>query len=265
MHRKDDMRDRGEGRVASVERAFAILDCFQYGDKFLSLLEIAERTSLHKPTILRMLQTLIDLQYIGRASNGLYFIGPAALRLASLHSAAARNSDVITLELARLSQVIGETTSYSVRKGEFRIYIHRANASRRLRDNIQPGDISPVRKGATGRILLAFSDDADARYEKERSEMVAISNGEMETGMTGISSPVFGEQNKLAGAISVSGPEVRLQNRALQLATYELVRSAQAITIQMGGDPHALNAALQRLETMFASEHLRKQRKRRLQ
>jgi DNA-binding IclR family transcriptional regulator len=248
------MLDPAGSRVASVDRAFAILDCFHYGDRFLSLAEIAERTSLHKPTILRILTSLLELKYMARTENGLYFIGPAALRLASLHAAAAHDSDMIMAELSRLSRVTSETTSFSIRKDDFRIYIHRVHAPRRLRDNIHPGDASPVHKGATGRILLAFSESDDPRFERERIEMIATSNGEMEPGMTGISSPVFGEGGALAGAISVSGPGSRLRDQEIASAKLELLASAQSITAHMGGDAKLFDAAIRKVKAALATK-----------
>lgn len=221
--------------VAAAERVFLILEAFRPGDTFLSLDEIAQRTGLYKSTILRLIQTPLSLHYISRNSSGFYSIGPAAIRLASLYTALPRSEEAILSTLRQLVEATGETASYSIRRGELRVYLYRVNASRRLRDNIQPGDITQLGKGATGKVLRAFSKPFDRRYEPIRQSMFAYSAGEMEKGMVGISSPVFDHEGNIAGAVSISGPDSRLGQNEIARAKSLLLDAARNITMSFGG------------------------------
>jgi DNA-binding IclR family transcriptional regulator len=221
--------------VAAAERAFLILEAFRPGDAFLSLDELSQRTNLYKSTILRLIQTPLNLHYISRNSSGLYAIGPAAIRLASLYTALPKSEEAILSTLSQLVEATGETASYSIRRGDLRVYLYRVNASRRLRDNIQPGDITQLGKGATGKILRAFSKPFDRKYEFIRQSMFAYSAGEMEKGMVGISSPVFDHEGNLSGAVSLSGPDSRLGEREITHARALLLGAAKNITMSFGG------------------------------
>jgi DNA-binding IclR family transcriptional regulator len=231
-------------RVAAVERALAILDAFKSSDRYLPLAELARRTDIAKPTLLRLLESLIDHGLICRAADGSYYIGPASLRLFALHNAAARSGSSIVSTLDELVTKTGETASYSIRQREFRLYIYRTNSSHRLRTHIQPGDMSPIGQGATGRVLLAFEDPPSVKYAPIRAQMFAVSVGEMEHGMVGISCPVFSHEGKIVGAVSLSGPESRMDAGRVKQYTYELLRAASKITTDFGGRADLFSAAL---------------------
>ncbi|NEU36602.1 helix-turn-helix domain-containing protein, partial [bacterium LRH843] len=61
------MSDKG---VAAVERALAILDCFESDQESLPLKTIAQKTGLYKSTILRLCVSLESYGYLRRREDG---------------------------------------------------------------------------------------------------------------------------------------------------------------------------------------------------
>src|SRR5579872_596082 len=150
-------------RVSAVERAISILEAFDASAPRLSLADLHRKTQIAKPTLLRLMQSLLDHGLLMPLDSGTYGLGAATLRLGGLHRAVGQADNDLIAILNELAATTGETASYSIRQNEFRIYIHRVNSGYRLRDHIQPGDMAPLGVGATGKVLLAFSDGQHGR------------------------------------------------------------------------------------------------------
>src|SRR4051812_4471047 len=139
-------------KSAAIERALKVLDAFQLQDRYLTLAELCRRTNIAKATLLRILPALNDHQLICRAENGAYFVGPSSLRLSAIHNATVRREALILPALMDLVKQTGETAAYSIRQGDFLLYIYRKNSPHRLRAHVQTGDIVPLDRTATGDI-----------------------------------------------------------------------------------------------------------------
>jgi DNA-binding IclR family transcriptional regulator len=176
--------------------------------------------------------------------GGTYCVGAATLRLAGLHTAVGRADNEVLAILNELAATTEETASYSIRQNEFRIYIYRVNSGYRLRDHIQPGDMAPLGVGATGKVLIAFSEGRDARFSTIRKQLYAVSSGEKEPGMVGVSCPVFNHEGRIAGAVSISGPGSRLTTERTEYCIDAVLGAARRMTVSFGGSAAMLEAAL---------------------
>jgi DNA-binding IclR family transcriptional regulator len=239
---------KDRAKSAAVERALAVVDAFEINDSYLSLAELSRRTKIAKPTLLRILQSLSDHHLINRAENGTYYVGPSALKLASIHNSTVRSGRIIIPILTALADKTAETASYSIRHADFLLYIYRKNSPHRLRAHVQPGDMSPIDKSTPGRIILAFEERSNPRYDALRANMFAISSGEIEPGIVSISCPVFNHEERIVGAVSLTGPESRLDKARVRGFTQELLKSASLITSDFGGRTEPYAAALERLD-----------------
>jgi DNA-binding IclR family transcriptional regulator len=231
-------------RVSAVERAISILEAFDASSPRLSLADLHRKTQIAKPTLLRLMQSLLDHGLLMPVDSGTYGMGAAALRLAGLHTAAGRMDNEVIAILNELAATTGETASYSVRQNEFRIYIHRVNSGYRLRDHVQPGDMAPLGVGATGKVLLAFSEARDGRLGAIRKQLFAVSSGEREPGMVGVSCPVFNHEGALAGAVSISGPASRLTTEWTGSCIDAVLDAARRMTVSFGGSAAVFEGAL---------------------
>lgn len=228
--------------VASVERALTILDSFRDGDGLISLEEISRRTKLYKSTILRLLETLEGRDYVVRTGSGKYHVGPKSLRLAKLYQNAIQPADVILPVLRELSRATGESTSYNILRKNLRICVYRVDSPKRIRDNIQAGDILPAYRGASGRIFEAFMKPSGSSTFRRR--MVALAVGELDKETAGVAVPVFGPDGKLLGSIAISGPRTRFTRAAVSRMERFLLNAAATVTASLAGDPTDLKAAL---------------------
>lgn len=87
--------DTGPQSVSSVERAFAILRCFEQGEQFLGNREIAGQTRLAKATVSRLAYTLTRLGYLEYSvSLEKYSLGAAVLGLSHAY---LKNNDLVAI------------------------------------------------------------------------------------------------------------------------------------------------------------------------
>jgi len=71
--------------VAAVDRACKILAAFETSDGALPLTEIAQRTGLHKSTILRITASMERARFLVRLPDRRFAVGPELHRLALLY------------------------------------------------------------------------------------------------------------------------------------------------------------------------------------
>ena len=62
-----------------------------------------------------------------------------------------------------------------------------------------------------------------------------MSYGERDPDCAAVASPVFGADNKLVGALSVSGPKSRFTDENIRKMSAQVVDAARRITYSLGG------------------------------
>lgn len=191
--------------VEAVERALKILDCFDPAVPDLSLAEIANETGFYKSTILRLSVSLERFDYIVRGDNGRFRLGPAAWRIGATYRQSFDLSEILRPELKWLSEATNETASYYVREGMRRVCLYRSEPVRSIRHAISEGASMPLDRGASGKVLLAFSADNDEGDGAIREAGYAVSLGERDPEVAAISVPLQALSGRLIGALSVSG------------------------------------------------------------
>lgn len=237
----------GEGGVAAVDRAFAILTAFQAEQSSLSLAELARRTGLYKSTILRLIMSLEKAGFVRRLSDGNYSVGPEPLRLSQLYQASFRLRDVIHPLLESIAEESGETSSFYVLENGSRVVLFRVEPKRAVRVSVLEGARFPLNAGASGKILRAFSRQPDAALADIREQFWASSIGERDPETTAVSVPVFSTGYELKGALTLSGPSDRLLKEHIHHAASILLRHAAMATSALGGSNVELRHALSRL------------------
>ena len=255
--------------VAVLDRAFALLAAFGANDQALTLTELSRRTGLYKSTVLRLLAALEHGGFIRRLADGQYALGPEPLRLAMIYQRSFRVGDVIEPCLKQLVVASGETASYYIRHGDRRVALYRVEPVRAVRVTISVGQEYPIGQGASGKVLLAFSEApvagaagaasaAGAAVAREasagspqamiRRRLWASSHGERDPETSAIAAPVFGSTG-LQGAVSIAGPRSRLsQPEVMMAACHHLLEAAAEATRQLGGDGARYASALAALD-----------------
>jgi DNA-binding IclR family transcriptional regulator len=224
-------RQAAPGGAAAVDRALSLLCAFRAGDKALSLTELANRTQLYKSTVLRLTASLEHARLLLRNEEGRYALGPEIARLSGLYAATFSLESEVLPVLRALVAKTRESAAFHVRQGDKRLCLYRIDSPQVVRDHIRAGDLLPLRRGAGGRVLMAFAGARGALYERVRREGVAVLAGDRVPELTGISAPVFGHDGALAGALTLTLPTARIND-----AFVPIVRAAaETLSRRLGG------------------------------
>jgi DNA-binding IclR family transcriptional regulator len=234
------------GRVQSVQRAAALLEAIADSAEPQTAPDLAERCGLNRSTAWRILATLEDEGLVDRdAATNRYSIGHAIARLAAAGAEALpRQARPHLEELARRT---GETVSLAVPRGLQLVYVDQVQAPHVMAADWL-GRAVPLHATSTGKALLAWlpkdeteafltqplprftkstiTDLAKLREEMERVRVrgYAVSRGELEPALWGVSAPVLDRRGRPIAVVSVWGAEGRLRAQGLD----ELGRAAAA-------------------------------------
>lgn len=224
-----------EGGVAAVDRALTILDAFTEADHSLTLTEISKRTGFYKSTTLRLAESLEKFGYLRRLEDGTFRLGPKPLFLGALYQKHFKTSEFVPQVLRQIVDELQEGATFFVRDEDKRVCIHRVESPRAIRDSIHEGSRLPLSVGASGHVILAFSGANGPNYDKVRKELFACSMGERDPETAAIACPVFSVGQKLAGAISVSGPKYRFENADIPAMVAVLQKHSAKLSNAFGG------------------------------
>lgn len=238
--------------VDAVLSALDILDCFQENPE-LTIKEIIETTGLTRSRVMRLLGTLAVRGYIvSNPENGTFHPG---IKVAILARSFEKNNQIEVLVrpvLKQLAQDSGESSTFYVQDGQDRVVLAREEGKHRIRYVIPEGARFHLsRGGAAGKILLAFGppellekvilasgkDGAiiASGVEAVRRQGCAVSRAENTPDARSIAAPVFKSEGKLAGALTISGPAIRMNEEQIQAWSGVVVETARFLSERLGG------------------------------
>lgn len=239
--------------VNAVTRALAVLDAFAAHEQGMSLAELSRRLGMGKPTVLRTARTLARAGYLVQMDDRRWRLGPAAGWLGVRYQTSFDANDAIDLVLRRLAGSTRESAALFVIEGNSRTCVARVDRPSLVRQYIRPGEMLPLDRGASGRILTAYSGQPGAFYDAIRRRGFYLSLGERDRAMASVAVPVFGPRRRLFGAMCVSGTMQRLDEPQLlrhlprlQAAAAQLARAIAPPAMDFAtlvGRPWSLPAA----------------------
>lgn len=233
--------------VRAVERAMDILLCFTDSTD-LGLTEIADRVSLHKSTVHRLLASLEGKGFIIRdPSTEKYRLGFRIWELSANLSQTDDPAIILLPEMERLRDLVGETISLYIRDGKERIRIQAVQSSQAVRRVAPIGARLPLYVGASSKVLITFADVAVQQsilqdenwptsmnaeeYMTQLSEIqklgYATSIEEREQGAAAVAAPIFNRAHELVAALSVSGPANRLTDEVMKEQASLIIEAAE--------------------------------------
>jgi DNA-binding IclR family transcriptional regulator len=224
-----------EQKVEAVERGLTILNAFSDGKTHLSLADLANRTGLYRSTILRLSASLERFGYLHRDEDGLFRLGPTLWRLGVLYQNAFNLADYVRPSLRELVDDTGETAAFYIREGNKRICLYRQHSARLIRHHLEEGAELPLDRGASARVLMAYTDGTGDIYDRVRSDGFYVSMGERDPETAAIAAPVFGQERHFVGAIGVTGPKSRFGDQIRERIATLLVEKARLLSKAIGG------------------------------
>jgi IclR family acetate operon transcriptional repressor len=219
----------------AVERAVALLRCFDGVSETISLTELAHRTGLRVSTAHRIVRALVRGDLLDqdpateryRLGRAFAVLGQAAMQGFGFHA--------VRPELMQLTEATGESASLGVRDGDDVLVALSAPSSQPLRFDQPTGTRLRVHASAMGKALLAFaSPDVKAtvaalgalpRYTDTTitrraalvEELLAVREQgfapnleERYVGVCGVAAPVLDDSGQARAAVGIRGPAARL-------------------------------------------------------
>lgn len=227
--------------VGVLDRSVAIIDAVDAGAR--SFTAIAEATGLTKPTAHRLINALQAHGLLMHVDGVGYTLGPRFLALASTAVRELPLRQLARPFLEELATSTGESAQLYVRSGDRRICVDAVESDNELRTIVRIGASLPLGKGSAGKIFLAWGTtptaeavgDIETALLTTRRRGWADSYGEREEGVASVSAPIFGRNDELLAAISVSGPQARLAGQQAKRYGPALVEAARRIEALLGG------------------------------
>ena len=252
-------------RVQVLERAVDILQVLSEDSRELTAGEVADRLSLHKSTIHRLLSVLDQHRLIRRnADTGRYALG---LRLFEFGTRAVRGlrlRDQAQPYLDQLARETGETAHICVLDRGDMVSIAYAEGPRSLRMPATVGRRTPAYCSAVGKAMLAFLSEGvvddvlserplractnktlvtraalldDLRQTHTRG--YSIDDEEIEKGLRCVGGPVWNYTGEVVAAISVAGPAFRITKSRVRMVARAVRATTRALSTELGYRPSA--------------------------
>jgi DNA-binding IclR family transcriptional regulator len=226
-----------DDNVTSVVRALSILTAFGGDELYLPLAELARRTGMHKPTVLRLARTLAAARFLVRRDDGAWRLGPAAGWMGSRYQAQFDLDSAIEPILRRLSAATGESASFFVFEGNLRSCLMRCEGKAGVQSRIRSGEVFPLDRGSAGRVILAALGEPGDLNERIRRRGFHITRGERNTKIASVSAAVRGRHGAVLGSVSTAGPVERLTMSVLARHAPHTVLAAKQLGEALGAMP----------------------------
>lgn len=238
-----------------------ILDAFTLDRPALTMGEIRAATGFPASTVQRLVTNLVALGFLDRQGDRIR----VGVKMAYWAAPAVKGVDVLDLLLPIIRDLrdqVGETVCLFRAEQGHRVCIALAETEHALRREMHVGKILPLHAGSAGRVLLAWNeklangvlaqslddftsrtittkDDLAEVIEKTRADGYAITVAEREAGASGLSAPVFNSSGEMVGALTISGPTLRMPLEQCREWVEVLVATAERATRLLGGRiPH---------------------------
>lgn len=247
--------------IQTVSRALDLLEQLRHEENELGVTELSRRMNLHKNNVFRLLVTLESRNYVEQnQSTGNYYLGFKNLELGQslLRQSGLLRQSRSTLEA--LTAQSGETSYVAVLRDFRSVYLDSVESSLPLRVVPRLGSTFPAHCTATGKVQIAehSSDQLAAVYASARIERhttrtctdpetllgelrqialqgYAIEDEELYDGVRCVAAPIHDYTRMIIGAISISGPAVRLTDQRLTDELIPLViKSAAELSVKLG-------------------------------
>ena len=210
----------------AIEKCLQILSIFSLDKTQFTINEICEKLHFNISTTYRILCTLEEYGYVSRLKSKDYVIGTQALYLSAIYTQ-SNHLEQIRPIVDAIRDISGETASFFVEEDSMRICLYRAHSRDEIRHNIEQGSRLELNRGASGRIILAYGkrkNDKTGFYKEIRDAGYYLSIHEHNSSLFALAVPVISSSSKFVGAIVVSGPISRFNDKQ-KIFLLKLLRS----------------------------------------
>ena len=246
--------------VQSIVRAFNIIETIAEHNNSMTITELSQKVTLHKSTVHRLLNTLIQLGYVKQnAQTSQYEL---TLKCFEIGVSIVKQNDLISVArpyLEALRDLSGEVVHLVIPDDKEIIYIDKVESTQTLRMHSFVGKRAPLYCTAVGKAILADQPSQaienywqsidpikytpntivtlDAFFDELsqiKIEGISFDNEEQESGIRCIAVSLKNYSGETIGALSISGPLGRMTDDKMALIKPELLKIKLQISKQIG-------------------------------
>lgn len=249
-----------EKYVQTLERSLDILEVLAQAEEPLGVTEIGNRISLHKSTVHRILQTLCYRGYVEKEKeNEHYHLGIKIVELGIRFFNDLEIRKVASPYLVDLAKAMDEVVNLVLPDDGEVVYIDKTESSHVVSMQSKVGRRAPMHCTAVGKAILSTLPEDEVLHILEVKGMrqqtintitepkkllenlrqisetkVAVEEEENEIGIICLGTPIFDYSGRAIGAISVSGPASRMEEKGIQSIGEALKQVGEQISANLG-------------------------------
>ena len=242
--------------VKSADRVLDVLEALVHNGRGATHARLSNDLSIPKSSLTQLLGNLVERGYLRfKSGPNLYEIGPRLVQLVERQSQVMSIPRIAQRYCDRLTKETDESSSFSVQVNEMSERLCGTNSTQSLTFNMQVGQTAPAYAVSSGKVMLAYMDDASlseylasvklqaftkktiiraAELKKElkriRKDGLAWSLEEYTPGIIGLAVPVLDAQDMQAGSLNIAYPAAR--DSAVLRKRLEAVLRAAAASMQ---------------------------------
>lgn len=234
--------------VRAIDRAFAVLEALRIEGGPTTMSDIAERVDLPQPTVHRILRTLVFGGYAHQVASRRYTLGTGLIGLA--RGAGSSLGTSLRPLLLWAVEATREAASLAILDQDEMRYIANVSSNQAVRVFTQVGNRASLHSTGVGKAVLSAMPDDEAKatigrivlnrltpttitdpeellaeVRRVRDRGYAIDNAEHDIGVKCVAAAIPGT---LPLAVSISGPEQRMNDDYLESACLPVVRKLAA-------------------------------------
>jgi DNA-binding IclR family transcriptional regulator len=246
--------------VRAIERAMAILNCFDNENSQLGITEISEKVHLAKSTVHRILLTLEGWGFIQQDDvSSRYQLGLRLFELGAVvgNSLALRQAALPVLR--QLSEETQETVLLVAYDAGEVVYLDVLECPQPVKIDARPGKRLPAHCTASGKAFLSVLPRAEVErvlfkplvrrtpntitdaeelrrnLALSRTRGYSISDEEYNIGIRAVGVPILSDKGSVWGVVSVAGPAFRLADDVVVQLAERAMAAARRISERISG------------------------------
>ncbi|MCY1153435.1 MAG: IclR family transcriptional regulator domain-containing protein [Pleomorphochaeta sp.] len=244
-------------QLSAVNRTIVILETLSKIKK-INLEQLAKKTNLPKPTLLRFLNSLISLGYVYKDNNDLYSL---TLKMFSIGSNSLSHMNLIDVAVPFVDELCSyfkETVHMGILDEDHAVYILKRESSYTIRMYSRVGKRIPLYCTAIGKNLLSDLDKDEINDYINNTQFIPFTKNtltkeelssqlevikkqgwgeddqEHEEGITCIGASIRDFSGKVVAALSVSWPIFRFKEKNKEEVVEKIVSTCDKISAQLG-------------------------------
>jgi DNA-binding IclR family transcriptional regulator len=256
-------QDSSAKGTAALSKGIKILTVIAEAPRQLTVRELSEAVALPRPTVYRLLATLISAGLVRQSATGhTYQLGNTLVTIAHRALEQTDISDIAHEHLVALRDETGETVHLAIFHNNAMLYVDNLDSPERVRMACSLGVSVPLHNTAVGKVHLAFladkereailaqlpltgvTSDSITSLDELRTEIAeaqlrgwATDEGENERDIFCFGAPVLNREGRPVAGISISVPRFRMRAKVETSYVEPLLRVTSAVSRILGYMP----------------------------